>query len=380
MAAPQPHFRLLGFPVHVGIGFVVFMLLLAVIPRAGDQSFGWWLAGGVAVFTLIHELGHAVVARRAGAEAGISLEFMAGYTSYRATRPISRPWTVAISLAGPLTHIACGSVVLLAMGANPLSHDSVAERAATLAIWWAGPVIGLLNLVPILPLDGGHVATTAIDAAAPGKGERVMVYVSAAVTVAAMVSAAFFDITRQFIIFIAFLLIYQLSRLSEERRRASTPAFDRVAASAAAGDLDKAARQLAKSLSRQTGDHRLPKAIEDPQARAGIAAAAVRLDPLPHGDPYHEHLLALVLIRQGEALVAAGYAAESYETEPGVLPAMAVARAAGALGDAATAAAWLRTAVGHGIDRRQLAELVATAPEFAAVRNDPALADYRSPS
>ena len=78
----QPLFRLLGFPVHVGAGFVIFMVLLAFINEGGE--FGWWLAGSVAGFTLIHELAHALVARRAGAEASISLEFMAGFTSYHA--------------------------------------------------------------------------------------------------------------------------------------------------------------------------------------------------------------------------------------------------------------------------------------------------------
>src|SRR6266545_1789039 len=114
MAASQPvgahraQFRILGFPVHVRAGFVIFMLLIAVIPRGGSSSFGLWLAAGIVGFTLIHELGHAIVARSAGAEAEISLEFMAGYTSYRATRPISRLRSIVISLAGPLLHIAAG--------------------------------------------------------------------------------------------------------------------------------------------------------------------------------------------------------------------------------------------------------------------------------
>ena len=83
-----------------------------------------WLAGSVAGFTLLHELGHAVVARRAGAEAEISLEFMAGFTSYHAKQPLSRPWTLAISLAGPLTHIAAGVAVLVAMGGDPFERQS----------------------------------------------------------------------------------------------------------------------------------------------------------------------------------------------------------------------------------------------------------------
>ena len=82
-------FRLLGFPVHVRAGFIMFMVLIVVLVRQGE--FGLWLAGSLAVFTLLHELGHAVAARRTGAEAEISLDFLAGYASFAPTQPICRP-------------------------------------------------------------------------------------------------------------------------------------------------------------------------------------------------------------------------------------------------------------------------------------------------
>ena len=145
----QPLFRLLGFPVHVGAGFVIFMVLLAFLNEGGE--FGWWLAGSVAAFTLIHELAHAVVARRAGAEASISLEFMAGFTSYHADQPISRPWTLAISLAGPLTHIAAGVALLVALGGDPFERPSAFDEPELAAVWWAGPVIGADQPDPCAP-------------------------------------------------------------------------------------------------------------------------------------------------------------------------------------------------------------------------------------
>ena len=54
------------------------------------------------------------------------------------------------------------------------------------------------------------------------------------------------------------------------------------------------------------------------------------------------------------------------------MAACGVARAAAALGDGATAAAWLRTAVDHGLPADQLAALV-NSPPFAAVRSHPAI-------
>ena len=77
-------FRLFGFPVQVRPGFVMFMVLIVVLY---GNEFGVWLAGSLAAFTLLHELGHAVAARRTGAEARISLNFLAGKRAHPAACP-----------------------------------------------------------------------------------------------------------------------------------------------------------------------------------------------------------------------------------------------------------------------------------------------------
>ena len=59
----QPAFRLFGFPVHVRPGFYMFMVLVVFV---NGPDLGLWLAGFIAVLTLIHELGHAFAARATG--------------------------------------------------------------------------------------------------------------------------------------------------------------------------------------------------------------------------------------------------------------------------------------------------------------------------
>ena len=87
-----------------------------------------------------------------------------------------------IALAGPLTHITAGVVVLVAMGVNPLVATERGETPASAAVWWAGVAIGAFNLIPVLPLDGGNVVTSALDHFAPGKARRWMTYASVAIT------------------------------------------------------------------------------------------------------------------------------------------------------------------------------------------------------
>lgn len=371
-ASRSPHFRLLGFPVHVGYGFVLFMVLIAATPRGADAGrFGLWLAGSVAAFTLLHELGHALVARRAGAVAGISLEFMAGYTSFQPTRPISRASSIAISLAGPGVHIVTSVAVLLAMGVNPLDRDSVATSHAAQAIWWAGPFIGVMNLVPVLPLDGGNVVMTVIDRFAPGKGRRIMVYASVAVTGAALAAAFVVDDIRRFVVFIGLLFAFQLAGLFEERNRTAVSPFDAAAAAARRGDTAKAVRILSRGLQRPSPRRIVPSELSVPPDDALRAVVEVLPRPLPSGDPWNEFLLATLLIRYGAATEAAEYAAASFHQEPSALAASAVARAAASLGDSATAAGWLRAAREAGLSDERLHALVATSPEFAGVRTSP---------
>jgi Zn-dependent protease len=363
-------FRLLGFPVHVRPGFVMFMVLIVVL--YGDV-FGLWLAGSLAAFTLLHELGHAVAARRTGAEAEISLNFLAGYASYAPTRQLSRGEQIGISFAGPGIQILVSVALLLALGASPLEQPSYQENPALLAIWWAGPIIGLFNLVPILPLDGGNIVTNALDRVLPGRAERVMVWFSLGVTAAFTVLAFTDQRYRGFVLVIGFLLVAQLQLLGSSKQ-ATSPWHDAHDA-LIAGKPGKARRTLVAALSHHRPDRPPPPVTLTPAE----AAALIDLlpDPLPSGDPWNEYVLANQLMRLGRFEDAAHYAADSYRRHPHTLAAATVARAAGALGDADTAVGWLRTAADAGTSPAGLASIIDASPELIGIRQHPEVVSIR---
>ena len=357
-------FTLLGFPVHVRSGFVVFMALIVVL--YGD-AFGLWLAGSLAVLTLLHELGHATAARRAGADAEISLSFFAGYASYTPTRPISRARQAWISFAGPGTQIVLSCAVLLALGANPIDPDSFRADDATLAIWWAGPAIGLLNLVPVLPLDGGNILLSAVDRVIPQRSQRVVLWFSIALTGLMAIGLFTVERYRGFGIFVAFLLISQLQMLGSSKESVSP--WQAAADALHAGKRGRARRRLVAALSQpnQGGQHTMvPLDRED-------AAALVALlpDPFPRGDPWNEYVLGNLLIGLGRYEDAAHYAADSYARHPHALGAATVARASAAAGDTANAIGWLRAAAGAGGSGPALASVIDRSPELAALRDHP---------
>jgi len=257
---------------------------------------------------VLHELGHAVAARRTGAEAEISLNFLAGYASYVPIRKLSRLEQAGISFAGPAIQIAVSGAILIALGANPLERSSVDGSAALLAIWWAGPVIGVFNLVPILPLDGGHIVLNGLDRFLPNRSERIMLWFSIGATVTFAAYAFTNDRYRGFAIVIGFLLITQLQMLGAMKD--VTSPWEDANKAMLAGRQRKATRILIAALSQPKPDRAPPIAKLEPHEMSDLVSLLP--DPLPSGDPWNEYILANQLIRLGRFEEAAHYAADSY--------------------------------------------------------------------
>ena len=388
-------FRLLGFDVHVRTGFVLFTGLIVFLYQ---DAFGLWLAGSIAVLTLLHELGHAVAARRAGAHAEISLDFLAGYTSFRPSRPMSRLQRAGISIAGPATQIVISVAILLAMGVNPLSWDSAQQSDAAAAIWWAGPAIGALNLIPVLPLDGGHLAMTGLEKFVGDRSLRVMAVASVAVTGAAAV-LMFVSGRSGFVIFIAFLLFNQLQILqatskkpTEELRRSRdvetiawqegrpgvlepgqrlSPWFEAHRARLQ-GDVGGAMGiMLADFRSAKPGRWMPPYAATPDQLRAVIDTLPADLPPA--GNEYSARVLAEVLLALGDKERGGQVAAEAYASFRSSTLATIVARAAAATGDTPNALRWLEAATTAAAaestaHQQLLVQTLDAAPELVGLR------------
>jgi Zn-dependent protease len=397
MASP-PAFRLLGFPVQVKPGF---MLLLVLVIVVNGPERGVWLALFLALFTLLHELGHAVAARATGAKAEISLDFLYGYASFQPTRELKRWERAGISLAGPATQIIISTIALRATGITSLRPHS-SWSPAQLGLWWAGPIIGLVNLIPVLPFDGGNIAEAGLEAVLPrGIARAVMIYLSIGLTLGGAVLLFTNPRLQTLGIFAMVPLIGQLQMLTQHRARGKRPAVELDSASlfaageAAAwrdGDVSRfvggqlpspwyrAHQQLTQGhaeIARQVlvldfHDEETPNWWPPDAAPDPSLAALVQLldDPLPTGRTYSEFVLATVLLRLGEFERAANYAAAAYRREPSPMLAVCVSRAAAALGDRAVALGWLRAAIGEGPPTDGLRHAADHAPEFDTLRHD----------
>lgn len=162
----------------LAIIFVLILVSLAagVFPEWHPQwSAGlcWMTAAGAALLflgsVLAHELSHALVGRTRGVQFRKITLFMFGGIAQMETEPPS--WRAELSMAavGPGTSLVLGFafLALAALASGPLHVDPNDPRAALAALgplatllFWLGPiniVLGLFNLVPAFPLDGGRI-------------------------------------------------------------------------------------------------------------------------------------------------------------------------------------------------------------------------------
>ncbi|MFM7603741.1 MAG: metalloprotease [Prosthecobacter sp.] len=150
-------FRLFGFPVLVHWMFWLNTALLGgAIGASTPSEMRALLAFIIAAFfsVVIHELGHASVMRQFGDRSvHIVLHGFGGYA--QGSRLFSRWQDIMLTAAGPGLQFAAGLAVYLALGiwqppAAWLAHLSA--QFVFVSLFWA-----VLNLVPILPLDGGRL-------------------------------------------------------------------------------------------------------------------------------------------------------------------------------------------------------------------------------
>ncbi|MEZ5217600.1 MAG: hypothetical protein R2715_13710 [Ilumatobacteraceae bacterium] len=255
-----PSFRALGFPITIRPGFFLFVLLALVAYRG---PLGPWLAGSLALFTITHELGHATMAKLYGARAEIALDMFAGYTSYEPSRAMTARERAIIAVAGPAAEIVPGLIALAALGVNPFDRQAVQQSDAALAIWWAGPVLGLVNLLPLVPLDGGVVVATVLDAIAPGRGRRLATRVSMAITVLATIALLTRADLRPIALFTGALFGFQVMQL---RASAMPDGFP-----AAQSGLDGDQRPADRRGARQGGPVRRSAVPQGRPRRRGVA-------------------------------------------------------------------------------------------------------------
>jgi Zn-dependent protease len=128
---------------------VVFSMLASL--GAYAWLYGWKFALGFVLLILVHEMGHVVVLRARGIQAGLPvfLPFLGAFVSMRSA-PRTAYDEALSGIAGPVFGTAAAFATLGLAGV----YDS--ELLRVLA--YTGFFLNLFNLLPVIPLDGGRTA------------------------------------------------------------------------------------------------------------------------------------------------------------------------------------------------------------------------------
>jgi Zn-dependent protease len=182
---PRTNFQLARiFGIRIGVSaswfFVLFFLIYwlsrdyfpQVLGQSSSTDYVVAVAAALGYFAslILHELGHALAARRLGIPiAGIDLWFFGGLAHMR-REPQSAGEELKIAAAGPAVTLAL-FVIFTALGAILTSGGRFAELAVTSTSATTTPLVALLgwlgfinailfvfNIVPAFPLDGGRIA------------------------------------------------------------------------------------------------------------------------------------------------------------------------------------------------------------------------------
>ncbi len=172
--------RLLGIPVvlhwslFIAAALIVFTVGMGPLstlqtdwPAATLWTFAVMAAAGLFAAIYLHELGHALVARRYGIKTVRITLFVLGGMAQMAEEPKSWRAELWIAIAGPAVSFALGFTLLgLALLSLPAEPDwSTAEAffaalspTAALMLWLGNVnlMLALFNCLPAFPLDGGR--------------------------------------------------------------------------------------------------------------------------------------------------------------------------------------------------------------------------------
>ncbi len=142
------------------ISYVVAPQIDEVSPGLGGLKYVAGLAFAVllTLSLLLHEVSHALMAKRYGIGVrSITLHFIGGVTAIDG-EPKTPRQEFAIAAVGPATSLGIGLVALALFQVTP--NGLLGYAVAMLA--GANLVVGVLNLVPGMPLDGGRVLRAAV--------------------------------------------------------------------------------------------------------------------------------------------------------------------------------------------------------------------------
>jgi Zn-dependent protease len=158
--------RVAGITIQVHWTFViliVWVILLHVMRGAGPAGAAAGVALVLAVFAcvVLHELGHALTAKRFGIPTKDITLLPIGGVARLQRMPEEPGQELLVAAAGPAVNVVIAGVLwgflVLAQATEPLSEFSIVSGNVPAQLMWINVMLVAFNLLPAFPMDGGRM-------------------------------------------------------------------------------------------------------------------------------------------------------------------------------------------------------------------------------
>lgn len=372
------NFRFFNVPVHIRLGFWLFLIFFAnlYIEPSIEKLI---VAGVLLVSLLVHEYGHALTALYFGARPTIVLEAFGAYAHYDRIG-LTPKQQFLITLNGPLLESLLIVIPYYLLKMGTFEHLPYVQYGLSvmmrLNILWC-----LLNLLPIVPLDGGYLALYLCEKKFGMKGYKAGLIIGMICT-AIVVPVLFL---MGFVFFGTLLLLYGIQNyqvLKRLKSPTSSPFNSYINGIEALKNQDvEKGKAILKKLLKSKDAAVKHSALE--------SIAKIHLESNERERAYEmlleaDHkllkegkciLCRLAFEKQNYALVGK-LSREIYEQEPTFEIALLNAKAFGYLNEPALAGGWLETASLFGEEEAAQIKSEVHDPAFDGVRADEQFQQY----
>ena len=335
-----------------------------------------WI-GIIFVSVLFHEMGHAITSKFFGQSPRIELVAFGGLT-YPAGKKIKKWKEFLVVLNGPLFGFLLFLFATFMLRVFPMNPQSlsygIVKTLQIVNLFWT-----VVNLIPILPLDGGQLMRIVLEGIFKTRGLKIAL-------IASMVFAivlAFYCFTIKFLIAGILFLLFAFQNFQGFRQLryvTTTDGDDHLKEKLQQGELafhqgdEKQAQEVFEALMQEAKEGVIHMIAAGYLAR--IYARQDRLDEalnllLPMKkelSPDGILLLHALAFQKGDDALVTDLSAPAFQFDPSVEITLRNAIAAAHLKNTKAAIGWLRTCVKNGL--QDLPKILAT-PDFDNVRNDP---------
>jgi Zn-dependent protease/CBS domain-containing protein len=157
--------KLFGIPIRVHLTFLLLLFFIGISGSKQGGSEGAILGMIVIIFificVILHEVGHSLVAIHYGIKVNDIILLPIGGVSRMEEIPEDPKQEITISVVGPL--VSFGLAILFFV-LSEVTHQGIGfkqiniySRNVVASLFWINLVLGVFNLIPAFPMDGGRV-------------------------------------------------------------------------------------------------------------------------------------------------------------------------------------------------------------------------------